>query len=195
MDSALVPVIAPQPTSTSVDRDIPPPPGDPSLRPTATTPLNLSQILDATAACLAESGYDGTTIRRIAARLDCAVGSIYRYCTDKRAILAAVTQRRFEPVVQAIDDHVSVARTADHYAAVAADDAQQYRLMFWLASMQPDEADALPAVVRQIIEGWTRQLGDPRIAQRLWMQVHGGVMLGQSGDTLRAAIASVLESR
>lgn len=159
-----------------------PPPGAGS--PPAPTPtLSLQQILDATAACLNESGYDGTTIRKIAGRLNCAVGSIYRYCTDKRALLAQVTQQRFDPVVQAIDDHVSVGRTAAAYAAVAAQEPQQYRLMFWLSSLgERDTHNAVPDVVQRIIAGWTRQLGDPRAAQRLWAQVHGAIMLGMTAD-------------
>ncbi len=49
------------------------------------SPLSQDGILDATEACLQEHGYDGTTIRRIAGRLECAVGTIYRHFTDKRA--------------------------------------------------------------------------------------------------------------
>lgn len=141
--------------------------------------LSLNQILDATSECLAESGYDGTTIRRIAARLSCAVGSIYRYCSDKRALLSAVTQRRFDAVAQSVDDHVPIAQTALAYANTAAADAQQYRLMFWLASLEPSaQHGGLPPIVRRIIDGWARQLGDPRAAQRLWSQMHGDLMLG-----------------
>lgn len=147
--------------------------------------LSLDQILDATAECLAESGYDGTTIRRIAARLSCAVGSIYRYCSDKRALLSQVTQRRFDPVVQAVDDFVPLPHTVLRYAQVAAEDPQQYRLMFWLASLDTEShPDAIPPVVRRIIDGWTRQLGDPRAAERLWSQVHGQLMLGHAPQAI-----------
>ena len=160
------------------------------------TALSLPQILDATAACLDESGYDGTTIRRIAARLNCAVGSIYRYCSDKRTLLSAVTQRRFEPIVQAIEDHVAVTQSARSYASIALSDPQQYRLMFWLASMDPDRSDnALPPIIQQIIDGWTRQVGDPRIARHLWARVHGGIMLGTSIDALQSDVQSIVETR
>lgn len=179
-------------TASSVSTDtIEPTPTDEQFgngaapQPAAPTPtLSLQQILDATAACLNETGYDGTTIRKIAGRLNCAVGSIYRYCTDKRALLSAVTQQRFEPVVQAIDDHVSVARTAESYASIAAAEPQQYRLMFWLASLggERDTHNAVPEVVQRILDGWTRQLGDPRAAQRLWSHLHGSIMLGQSAE-------------
>src|SRR5690606_9220834 len=36
----------------------------------------------------------------------------------------------------------------------------------------------LPAIIREILDHWTRQLRDPLLAQRAWAAVHGGVMLG-----------------
>lgn len=149
-----------------------------------TEPLDRRQILDATARCLAEVGYDGTTIRRIAGSLQCAVGSIYRYFADKRQLLEAVTQRRFEGVAAASERGMPLEVTVNAYAARAADDPQSYRLMFWLASLHPRQADAaaLPQVIRRIIAAWGRHLGDEARAHRLWSLVHGAVMLGKSAD-------------
>lgn len=158
--------------------------------------LSQGQILDATAACLREQGYDGTTIRRIAGRLGCAVGSIYRYCDDKRTLLSIVTQRRFETVIAAIDDHRPLAQSVRLYASVAAEEPQQYRLMFWLASFEPAAEGGtrpvagVPAVVARVIEGWSRQIGDPRAAQRLWAHIHGGLALGLSTESLLSDLAA-----
>ncbi len=157
----------------------------PAPTPTVKTPavhLSRAQILHATAICLAEVGYDGTTIRRIAKQLNCAVGSIYRYFEDKRSLLDAVTQARFEPVAQVAE--VSAERSAALYAHAAADEPQQYRLMFWLASVgRPDGVPGVPAVIQQIIEVWARQMGDRRKAERFWAQLHGRIMLGEAGAT------------
>jgi len=142
--------------------------------------LSRAQILHATAICLAECGYDGTTIRRIAKQLNCAVGSIYRYFDDKRSLLDAVTQARFEPVAQVAE--VSAERSAALYAHAAADEPQQYRLMFWLASVgDHHEAPGVPAVVQRIINAWADQMGDRRKAERFWAQLHGRIMLGEVG--------------
>ncbi len=142
--------------------------------------LSRTQILHATAICLAECGYDGTTIRRIARELGCAVGSIYRYFDDKRSLLDAVTQARFEPVAQVAE--VSAERSASLYAHVAADEPQQYRLMFWLASVgDHHEVPGVPAVIQRIIEAWALQMGDRRKAERFWSQLHGRIMLGEVG--------------
>lgn len=149
------------------------------------TPTHLSreQILDATAACLAELGYDGTTIRRIAKRLDCAVGSIYRYFDDKRALLAAVVQRRFDPVIERIEQGAPIDSVADYYALVASEQSELYRLMFWLASVGKDQkANTVPPAIRSIIEGWTKQIGDARVAESYWSQLHGAIMLGRRVD-------------
>ena len=149
------------------------------------TPTHLSreQILDATAACLAEMGYDGTTIRRIAKRLDCAVGSIYRYFDDKRALLAAVVQRRFEPVIERIEQGAPIDSVADYYALIAGEQSELYRLMFWLASVgKEQQANTVPPAIRSIIEGWTKQIGDARVAESYWSQLHGAIMLGRRVD-------------
>ncbi len=152
--------------------------------------LSRAQILHATAICLAESGYDGTTIRRIAKQLNCAVGSIYRYFDDKRSLLDAVTQARFEPVAQVAE--VSAERSAALYAHAAADEPQQYRLMFWLASIgQPDGVPGVPTIVSRIIDSWAQQMGDRRKAERFWSQLHGRIMLGEVGpDSSNASEAA-----
>lgn len=145
--------------------------------------LSRAQILHATAICLAEVGYDGTTIRRIARQLNCAVGSIYRYFDDKRSLLDAVTQARFEPVAQVAE--VSAERSAALYAHAAADEPQQYRLMFWLASVGRSDGNpgvpGVPAVVKRIIDAWADQMGDRRKAERFWSHLHGRIMLGEVG--------------
>lgn len=159
-------------------RHRPKPPAD---KP-STAQLSRAQILHATAICLAEEGYDGTTIRRIAKQLNCAVGSIYRYFDDKRSLLDAVTQARFEPVAQVAE--VSAERSAALYAHAAADEPQQYRLMFWLASAgDHQEAPGVPDVIQRIITAWETQMGDRRKAERFWSQLHGRIMLGEVGPS------------
>jgi AcrR family transcriptional regulator len=150
----------------------------PSRKPA--TQLSRTQILDATLACLNASGYDGTTIRAIAKRLDCAVGSIYRYFKDKRELLDAVCQRRFEPVAQQLEAGASLEASAAAYARAAVDEPEMYQLMFWLGSVgRPDASRVLPDVVERIIDGWSKPLGGRREAERFWSQLHGGIMLGR----------------
>ncbi|MFA9476837.1 TetR/AcrR family transcriptional regulator [Phycisphaerales bacterium AB-hyl4] len=166
-----------------------PRPAQPRTPPPAPTPtLSRKQILDATEAVLDEAGYDGATIRRIARQLDCAVGSIYRYFRDKRELLSAVTQRRFQPVLEKVEAGESWQTTASAYVRTALEQPQQYRLMFWLAGCdQRGPADA-PEIVGQLLVGWADQLGDRREAERRWAPLHAGIMLGHTAaDILHPA--------
>ena len=153
--------------------------GAPAAAKGRTTPLDRGQILDATAECLHENGYDGTTIRKIAGLLGCAVGSIYRYFEDKRELLDAVCQRRFHAVAEHAELGTHIAKTARLYLLAAAENPELYRLMFWLASVGRRESkQPPPAVVARVLDGWTDQLGSYDAAVGLWGQLHGGIMLG-----------------
>jgi AcrR family transcriptional regulator len=151
--------------------------------------LNHDQILDATLATLREQGYDATTIRRIARRLDCAIGSIYRYFRDKRQLLLAVGERILAPVLDELEAGASFERGVEHYTQLATRDCEPYRLMFWLACETSNGAvdqpgNRLPAVVRQIIDIWAQRLGNVALAQRAWAMMHGMIVLGMPADTI-----------
>lgn len=155
--------------------------------------LDRRQILDATEACLREVGYDKTTIRKIADRLDCAVGSIYRYFKDKRDLLTGVTQRRFESVGEHAELGTPIDRAASLYYRLALEQPELYQLMFWLTSVgQPAGRSLQPKVVGRIIEGWTNQLGSEAKARQLWASLHAGLALGLP---IEEALASASTTR
>lgn len=161
------------------------PPATPETpRPAAATNLSREQILLATARCLRESGYDATTIRRIAADLDCAVGSIYRYYKDKHELLSAVTQRALEPVA-ALSESAPVEDSARAYHAAAMSEPETYRLMFWLGGSR-----GLPSVVGRVIDAWSAKLGSAERALRGWSLLHGAVLMGLSSDEAMNMLAA-----
>jgi AcrR family transcriptional regulator len=151
------------------------------------TPAQLSrtQILEATFFCLREEGYEATTIRRIAKRLDCAIGSIYRYFRDKRDLLSAVTQELLQPVVVGLENGSPIDRSIGMYCRLATGDAEAYRLMFWLACKSQFDT-ALPEVVQAVIEHWGKQLGDEDRAATLWAMLHGLIILNRPEDRILA---------
>ena len=53
----------------------------------------VEQMLEACAALIDEFGYDGVTTTLIAERAGVAVGSLYQFFPDKRAVVQALTQR------------------------------------------------------------------------------------------------------
>ena len=154
------------------------------------SPVQLSrdQILRATSGCLHELGYDATTIRQIAGRLDCAVGSIYRYFKDKRELLSAVTQQTLEPVAAMVESGQSIDATAQLYHRIAGHAPETYRLMFWLAC-EPGAATRLPPVVARIVDGWASQLGTVR-ALAFWSVLHGCVLMGRPFEDAQTLLSA-----
>lgn len=59
-------------------------------------------MLEACAALVDELGYDGVTTTLIAERAEVAVGSLYQFFPDKRAVVQALTQRNLEYFMTAI---------------------------------------------------------------------------------------------
>lgn len=158
------------------------------------TPLSRDQILDATQTCLSELGYDGTTIRKIASQLGCAVGSIYRYFKDKRDLLAGVTQRRFAPVLEKAEAGHALRDAIELYIRTAASEPEQYRLMFWLASLNDTQAERpLPDVIEQIIAKWAAQADTSADkVEEAWCMMHGGLMIGTPHQNLASRTLRLL---
>jgi Transcriptional regulator len=64
-------------------------------------------MLDACAKIVDEVGYEGLTTTLIAERAGVAIGSVYQFFPDKRAVVAALTQRNLEAYVRRLDDRIS----------------------------------------------------------------------------------------
>lgn len=158
--------------------------------------LSREHIIEATETCFAENGYDGTTIRAIASRLGCAVGSIYRYFGDKRSLLLAMAGRMFEPVVESLAIRVSGVTFKDSLAAyidAAIAQPERYRLLMWLAGGDGPAAQSMPPdVIDSVISGWARLLDSREQAEQVWSTVHGMLSLGrepqQIVETVRALV-------
>ncbi|GAA2441946.1 TetR family transcriptional regulator [Actinomadura vinacea] len=56
----------------------------------------VQRMLDACAEILDENGYDGLTTTRIAQRAEVAIGSVYQFFPDKRAVAQALALRNLE---------------------------------------------------------------------------------------------------
>ncbi|TDD91354.1 TetR/AcrR family transcriptional regulator [Actinomadura rubrisoli] len=62
----------------------------------------VQRMLDACAEILDEDGYDGLTTTRIAQRAEVAIGSVYQFFPDKRAVAQALALRNLEVFGQRI---------------------------------------------------------------------------------------------
>ncbi len=161
-----------------------------SVAPRSAGFLSRQHILEATDACFAASGYDGTTIRAIAGRLGCSVGSIYRYFTDKRELLLAVAAASMQPVIDGLRGGDTLVVSQRRYLEQATSHAQLYRLMFWL--IWTPGAEALPEPIGLIIDGWGWLLDDRDRARQAWAILHGTLMLGEKITTAPALPAAAV---
>lgn len=74
-------------------------------------------MLAACAELIDELGYDGVTTTLIAERAGVAVGSLYQFFPDKRAVVQALTQQNLDHFLTAIHDALSDARLANWWEA------------------------------------------------------------------------------
>lgn len=86
--------------------------------PQASTPLRrqpvqqrsakrVAQMLDASAKLIDEIGYDSLTTTLIAKRAGVAVGSLYQFFPDKRAVVRALTQRNVDHFMTAVAERLA----------------------------------------------------------------------------------------
>src|SRR5262252_804508 len=62
----------------------------------------VGRMLDACAELMDEIGYDGLTTTLLAERAGVAIGSVYQFFPDKRAIVLALAQRNIEAYLERI---------------------------------------------------------------------------------------------
>lgn len=65
-------------------------------------------MLDACADLIDELGYEAVTTTLIAKRAEVAVGSLYQFFPDKRAVTQALTQRNLEYFVTTVQQHLAM---------------------------------------------------------------------------------------
>lgn len=98
-------------------------------RPVASRPLRrvpvqgrsvarVQRMLDACAALVDEVGYEGLTTTLLAERAGVAIGSVYQFFPDKRAVVQALTQRHLETYLQRLVDRLTSAELADWWEGV-----------------------------------------------------------------------------
>ncbi|MCP2340315.1 TetR family transcriptional regulator [Actinomadura rupiterrae] len=66
----------------------------------------VQRMLDACAEILDEDGYDGLTTTRIAQRAEVAIGSVYQFFPDKRAVAQALALRNLEEFERRVSERL-----------------------------------------------------------------------------------------
>src|SRR3954466_1372200 len=70
----------------------------------------VARMLDACAKLVDELGYDGLTTTLLAERAGVAIGSVYQFFPDKRAIVQALTMRNLEAYLQRLGARIAEER-------------------------------------------------------------------------------------
>jgi AcrR family transcriptional regulator len=78
----------------------------------------VERMLEACAALIDEVGYDGVTTTLIAERAGVAVGSLYQFFPDKRAVVQALTARNLESFMATISERMTGAELSHWWDAV-----------------------------------------------------------------------------
>jgi AcrR family transcriptional regulator len=67
----------------------------------------VARMLDTCAEIIDEVGYDGLSTTTLAERAGVAIGSVYQFFPDKRAVVAALTMRNVEAYVRRLSERMS----------------------------------------------------------------------------------------
>ncbi|MGH0030774.1 MAG: TetR/AcrR family transcriptional regulator [Myxococcota bacterium] len=158
------------------------------------------RLVEAASRLFARRGYDGVTLRAIAAELGCSPMTPYRYFPDKAAIFAAVRTRAFDRFADSQEAACAGRENALEalgelgraYAGFAVDSPDTYRLMFELSQPDPEAypevweaaqrsiAPLRACMARAIDAGFLE--GDPDVLTHVfWSGVHGIVSLHLAG--------------
>jgi len=80
----------------------------------------VQRMLDACAGLIDEVGYDGLTTTLLAERAGVAIGSVYQFFPDKRAIVRALTMRNVEAYIERLSARITDAGLDKWWEAVDA---------------------------------------------------------------------------
>jgi AcrR family transcriptional regulator len=72
----------------------------------------VARMLDACAELVDELGYDGLTTTLLAERAGVAIGSVYQFFPDKRAVVQALTMRNLEAYLRQLGARIAEERSA-----------------------------------------------------------------------------------
>jgi len=157
-------------------------------------------ILSAAREIFLAEGYENTSIRKIASKIEYSPGIIYNHFKDKNDLLLALHDKAFECKIEALflsvqnmpDPLERLKATGRGYIQYGIDNPQDYELMFILSCTMEalavkeefwqDGAMAINMLKHNIVEcmdaGYFRKDINPdEISLILWSQVHGLVSL------------------
>ncbi|WP_158770279.1 TetR/AcrR family transcriptional regulator [Paraglaciecola sp. L1A13] len=155
-----------------------------------------NRMCDHALASFAKHGVDGISLRGLAADLSCSRTTPYRYFKNKADILAALRQREFGRIADALEAALlhelnpskQLETLCSAYFQFAIENPDSYRVMYTVAQPDPSQYGELEAEILRSSEPMRRivnnglaagsMLGDPiNICYVLWAGLHGLISL------------------
>lgn len=172
----------------------------------------VTAIIDAAIELLTESGWESLTTNRIAVRAGVSVGSVYRYFTDKLAILAEIDRRhrrdladRFLAVIESDGDLETIMRRAMECFVLVETKTSKLRTLLlrevppsWVANTADEVWRTIQERAANVLVRHMPALSLEVAAQRSFIALHAaqGVITGHalwSPDVLRSRGAELVE--
>lgn len=167
--------------------------------------LKRKRIIDAAAAILMESGYDGLVMREVAARAQTRLGNVHYYFPTKQALLLAIFDQESNAYARTLQDAVSAAGTREKKIVAIADASlselgkpqqKMWRILVAVAQHDPEALqilrrenelfhNAVAAELRKIEPRLAAQKAR-RIARIIWAMLDGfAIQITHAFDTTR----------
>ena len=163
-------------------------------------------LVEAAAELLAAKGAEALTLRAVARRVGVSQAAPYRHFADRRALVAAVAERGFTRLQQAMMEGMRSAsgrpglrQVAEAYVRFGLENPAEYRVMFGPEVAKTEDLPSLRETGRGalgfVAEGMAQLqraglvgAGDPwMLATATWATLHGLVMLTLDGQTTTVA--------
>jgi AcrR family transcriptional regulator len=163
-------------------------------------------LVEAATELLRAEGLEGLTLRAVARKAGVSQAAPYRHFADRRAMMAAVAERGFQRLQQAMlqamqsgQGRQGLKGVATSYVAFALENPTEYRLMFGSELAVTDDLPSLRETSRAVLgfvaEGISQLqaagmvgAGDPQLmAAATWSMLHGLAILVLDGQTAGVA--------
>lgn len=159
-------------------------------------------LVDAAVAIVRKHGSEALTLREVARSVGVSQAAPYRHFKDRRELVAAVAERGFVRLqeamlagIQAAEGRLGLRNVAEAYVRFGLGNPAEYRVMFGPEVAVTDDLPSLRDTGRSVLgfvaEGITQlqsaglvRMGDAwLIAIAIWSTLHGVVMLSLDGQT------------
>jgi AcrR family transcriptional regulator len=171
-------------------------------------------LVNAGVEILRSEGLEALTLRAVARRAGVTQSAPYRHFQDRRALMAAVAERGFQRLQEAMltamrggDGRTGLKGIALAYVRFALDNGPEYRLMFGAELAVTDDLPSLRETSRSVLEFVAQGMsqlqkqglvgpGDPMmLAVSTWSTLHGLAMLTLDGQVAGVApdVAELVE--